>query len=234
MDLQDQRMQCLKMAFELGGDTERVLTAAQRMLDFVAGAAQPAVTVAEPASPEPAAEPASVMEEKPEAPAAAVAETVVAEAVITEAVAADVVADPIAACGTALVMPESGNLADALPSPETVEAVADPAPAAESTVETAPAAEAAGEVIAAEEAAAPAEAPAADVAASLKRHRLKRLRPKLLSWKRLLPNRPWPRPHRKRQSKRLVKSLRWERLQSKWLLRRLLRRMHLRKLLPPK
>ena len=163
MDLQDQRMQCLKMAFELGGDTERVLTAAQRMLDFVAGAAQPAVTVAEPASPEPAAEPASVMEEKPEAPAAAVAETVVAEAVITEAVAADVVADPIAACGTALVMPESGNLADALPSPETVEAVADPAPAAETTVETAPAAEAAGEVIAPEEAAAPAEAPAADL-----------------------------------------------------------------------
>ena len=168
MDLQDQRMQCLKMAFELGGDTERVLTAAQRMLDFVAGAAQPAVPVAEPASPEPAAEPASVMEEKPEAPAAAVAETVAAEPLLRRPLSRrrwrHVVADPIAACGTALVMPESGNLADALPSPETVEAVADPAPAAESTVETAPAAEAAGEVIAAEEAAAPAEAPAADVA----------------------------------------------------------------------
>ena len=105
MDLQDQRMQCLKMAFELGGDTERVLAAAQRMLDFVAGTAQPAVTAAEPASPEPTAEPASVMEARPEAPAEAVA-----EAVDAEAVAAEVVADPIAACGTALVMPESGSL----------------------------------------------------------------------------------------------------------------------------
>ena len=73
------------------------------------------------------------MEEKPEAPAAAVAETVVAEAVITEAVAADVVADPIAACGTALVMPEGGNLADALPARRRSTQLPSPAPAAETT-----------------------------------------------------------------------------------------------------
>ena len=34
MDLHEQRMQCLKMAFDLGGKPEAVLSAAQQLLDF--------------------------------------------------------------------------------------------------------------------------------------------------------------------------------------------------------
>ena len=37
MDLQQQRMECLKMAFELGGKTDPIVGAAQQLLDFVAG-----------------------------------------------------------------------------------------------------------------------------------------------------------------------------------------------------
>ena len=35
MDLQQQRMECLKMAFELGGKTDPIVGAAQQLLDFV-------------------------------------------------------------------------------------------------------------------------------------------------------------------------------------------------------
>ena len=34
---QDQRMQCLRMAIELGGHTEPIVSAAQQLLDFVHG-----------------------------------------------------------------------------------------------------------------------------------------------------------------------------------------------------
>ena len=37
MDLQQQRMECLKMAFELGGKTDPIVSAAQQLLEFVAG-----------------------------------------------------------------------------------------------------------------------------------------------------------------------------------------------------
>ena len=35
MDLQEHRMQCLRMAFELGGKPDAVIAAAQKMVDFV-------------------------------------------------------------------------------------------------------------------------------------------------------------------------------------------------------
>jgi hypothetical protein len=99
MDLQLQRMECLKMAFELGGKTDPIVTAAQQLLDFVAGKqaqagteapAEPAITVTTPEE-----QVASTLPEK-----------------ATEAPSADV----IAACGTVLVLPEGGDLADAIPS----------------------------------------------------------------------------------------------------------------------
>ena len=37
MDQHDQRMECLRMAFELGGKAEPVVSAAQQLLDFLAG-----------------------------------------------------------------------------------------------------------------------------------------------------------------------------------------------------
>jgi len=37
MDLQQQRMECLKMAFELGGKTDPIISAAQQLVEFVAG-----------------------------------------------------------------------------------------------------------------------------------------------------------------------------------------------------
>ena len=98
MDLQEQRMQCLKMAFELGGKPEPILSAAQQLMDFITGKPQPEMLVA--ADP-PAETVQVVMPEQEAAPEAA------PEAVI---------ADPIAACGTALVMPAGGELADAIPT----------------------------------------------------------------------------------------------------------------------
>ncbi|MGO9986457.1 MAG: hypothetical protein ACLPIX_19880, partial [Rhodomicrobium sp.] len=110
MDLQDQRMQCLRMAAELGGNVDAVMTAAQRMFDFVKGADQAAPADSPAASNSP--QPIAVAE--PQAEAATVQAGAIAEAATGESL----VADPIAACGTALVMPESGNLAEAVPSPE--------------------------------------------------------------------------------------------------------------------
>jgi hypothetical protein len=101
MDLHEQRMQCLKMAFDLGGKPEAVLSAAQQLLDFL--------------SP-----PAPTMEAKADA-----------EEPTTEApAAAETVPDPIAACGTVLVMQEGGELADAV-------ATVDPAPVAAEAEEAA-------------------------------------------------------------------------------------------------
>ena len=114
MDLQDTRMQCLRMAAELGGKVDAVIAAAQRMFNFVKGAEQAAPAEAPTANNSP--EPIAVAEPQAEvttAQAGAIAEAATSEPLI---------ADPIAACGTALVMPESGNLAEALPSPEAVTA----------------------------------------------------------------------------------------------------------------
>jgi hypothetical protein len=93
MDLHDQRMQCLKMAFELGGKPEAVLSAAQQLLDFLSGPA-------------------------PSASAEAVSAT--SERLGSE----ESVPDPIAACGTVLVMQEGGELADAVATAEAAAPVA--------------------------------------------------------------------------------------------------------------
>jgi ubiquinol-cytochrome c reductase cytochrome c1 subunit len=99
---QDQRMECLRMAFELGGKTEPIISAAQQLFDFVhAKPQQTAELSTQPAPAEaPAAEQPPVSAEAPEPS----------------------VADAIAACGTALVMPEGGDLIDAVPSVEIAEA----------------------------------------------------------------------------------------------------------------
>lgn len=127
MDLHDQRMQCLKMAFELGGKPEAVLSAAQQLLEFVAGPAIPAAT-------EMTDEQRPIVEQSE-----------------------DVAPDPIAACGTALVMQDNGELADAVVEPlEVSESPADAAvenPAVPETVEQAAetAADRTPEALAAEE-----------------------------------------------------------------------------------
>jgi hypothetical protein len=102
MDLQQQRMECLKMAFELGGKTDPIVGAAQQLLDFVAGKQTPSTT-------EQAAETAPTAEPLVEEHAASTAPENIAETPSPDA---------IAACGTVLVLPESGELADAIPSTE--------------------------------------------------------------------------------------------------------------------
>ena len=81
MDLSDQRLACLRMAMDLNCNTEPLIKAANELMAFVANG--------------------------PPAPAAAEVKEDLKQ---TEA-AAESVLDPIAACGTALQMPESGELA---------------------------------------------------------------------------------------------------------------------------
>src|SRR5258706_8801872 len=114
MEPQDKRMQCLRLAAELGGDVETVIETAQRMFDFVKGA-EPAASAYSPAA-NSSPEPIAVAE--PQAEVATAQAGTIAEAAISE----PLVAEHIAACGTALVMPEGGNLAEALLSPEAVTA----------------------------------------------------------------------------------------------------------------
>ena len=102
MDLQQQRMECLKMAFELRGNTDPIVSAAQQLLEFVTG------TQESPASEAPAELATSPQAPTEEQVAVTPPETTV-EAPSAEA---------IAACGTALVLPESGELADAVPVPQ--------------------------------------------------------------------------------------------------------------------
>lgn len=87
MDAQETRMQCLKMAMELGGKPDAILSAAEQILNFVTGA--------KPATNDPAIEKHVI-----EAPVVAVPEATIV--------------DTIAACGTALEIPDGGNLADAV------------------------------------------------------------------------------------------------------------------------
>src|SRR5258706_333636 len=114
MEPQDKRMQCLRLAAELGGDVDTVIATAQRMFDFVKGA-EPAASAYSPAA-NSSPEPIAVAE--PQAEVATAQAGTIAEAAISE----PLVAEHIAACGTALVMPEGGNLAEALLSPEAVTA----------------------------------------------------------------------------------------------------------------
>ena len=94
MEQHDRRMECLRMAFELGGKADPVVSAAQQLLDFVAGPPS-AVQPAQVATTEGAAE-----EQESARPAD----------------------DAIAACGTVLVMPEGGGLEDAVQSTEPAQA----------------------------------------------------------------------------------------------------------------
>jgi hypothetical protein len=103
MDLEELRLNCLRMAHELGGKSEAVISAANDLLSFVMSG-QTAGTHA----PEPAA-------------------TEVAPSEVSAPAAEPAVADRIAACGTALEMPESGDLAEAEPVVE-VEAAAEAEP----------------------------------------------------------------------------------------------------------
>ena len=112
MDLHEQRMQCLKMAFELGGKPETVLSAAQQLLDFITG--PPPATQKDVFDTEAAPSPSQPEETASEASA------------VEEAVS-----DPIAACGTALVMQEGQDLADAVPAALETTDAGDAAPAAD-------------------------------------------------------------------------------------------------------
>ncbi len=87
MDLHEQRMQCLRKAFELGGKPEAVLSAAQQLFDFITGP-----------------------------PASSSADTEEA-ALSTPSTAVDIVPDAIASCGTALLMQEGGDLVNAVAEP---------------------------------------------------------------------------------------------------------------------
>ena len=151
MDLRDKRMECLRMAVELGGNVDAVIAAAQRMFDYVS-AAEPAAVKCPPAnSSETIAAPDPPLEV-----AAPIAEIAAVEALV---------GDPIAACGTILVIPESAGLGDAAPNPESV--IDSEAPAVIAAGEVLAASEAARAEVAAEETliaaggeVAPAEVPA--------------------------------------------------------------------------
>ena len=102
MDLRQQRMECLKIAFELRGNTDPIVSAAQQLFEFVTGtqASQSTEVAAAPATNAEAPTEEQVAVTPPETPVEAPS------------------AEAIAACGTALVLPESGELADAVPVPQ--------------------------------------------------------------------------------------------------------------------
>ena len=102
MNLQQQRMECLKMAFELRGNTDPIVSAAQQLLEFVTGTQE-----------SPATEAPAELATSPQAPTEEQVAVTPPETTV-EAPSAEA----IAACGTALVLPESGELADAVPVPQ--------------------------------------------------------------------------------------------------------------------
>lgn len=89
MDVQETRMQCLKLAMELSGKPEAVLSAAEQLLNFVTGG-------------------------KPSAADLTTQSTPAAEPVAVEATPEPQIVDAIAACGTVLAIPDGGDLADAV------------------------------------------------------------------------------------------------------------------------
>lgn len=103
---QDHRMECLRMAFELGGKTEPIVSAARQLLDFLHGREEQSAE----ANPEPT-----------------LTETPAVETTVTLEAAPPLATEAIAACGTAMLIPEGGELADAVPN---VEASQDPPPEA--------------------------------------------------------------------------------------------------------
>jgi hypothetical protein len=112
MDIEELRLNCLRMAYELGGKSEAVISAANDLLSFVTKGptADTRASALEPATSEGAPCEVSAPEAEPS------------------------VNDRIAACGTALEMPESGDLAQAEPAVEAESATeAEPAVPAEET-----------------------------------------------------------------------------------------------------
>lgn len=91
MDPHELRLNCLQMAYELGGKPEAIISAAHDLMSFVTNGHTEAVT-------------ASAPEEKV---------TDEASAEVTVAAPDQSPDDRIAACGTALEMPESGDLSEA-------------------------------------------------------------------------------------------------------------------------
>jgi len=96
MDLEELRLNCLRMAYELGGKPEAIISAANDLLSFVTKGPT-----------------TSARESAPEA-----AGTEGAPSEVSAPAAEPAVTDRIAACGTALEMPDSGDLAHAEPSVE--------------------------------------------------------------------------------------------------------------------
>jgi hypothetical protein len=139
MDLEELRLNCLRMAHELGGKPEAIISAANDLMNFVTKGPS---ADARASAPEPAVAPSEVS-----APGAELAVT-----------------DRVAACGTALEMPESGNLAHAEPAVE-VKAAAEAELAAQAEVTEAVPSEATAEE-AATIAAPTAEVEAAEPAAA--------------------------------------------------------------------
>jgi ribonuclease E len=122
MDLEELRLNCLRMAHELGGKSEAVISAANDLLSFVMNGPAAGTHALAP-------EPATTKEAPSE---------------VSEPAAEPAVTDRIAACGTALEMPEGGDLAQAEPVVE-VEAAAEAEPAAPVEVTEAATSEAAAE-----------------------------------------------------------------------------------------
>jgi hypothetical protein len=140
MDPQELRLNCLRMAHELGGKPEAIISAANDLMNFVTKG--PPADVSAPA------------------PEAAVIAGASAE--IIEPTAEPVATDRIAACGTALEMPESGDLAHAEPTVEVKAATeAEPVAPAEVTEAAPPEATAEEAAIAAPTAEVEATEPAA-------------------------------------------------------------------------
>jgi hypothetical protein len=96
MDQEELRLNCLRMAYELGGKTDAIISAANDLMSFV--------TKGPTADSHTSAPEATVTEGAPTEVSASAAEPTAT--------------GRIAACGTALEMPESGDLAHAEPAVE--------------------------------------------------------------------------------------------------------------------
>ncbi len=96
MDLEELRLNRLRMAYELGGKPEAIISAANDLMSFVTKG--------------------PTAEARASAPEAAVTEESFCE--VSAPAAEPGVSDRIAACGTALEMPENGDLAQAEPAVE--------------------------------------------------------------------------------------------------------------------
>jgi hypothetical protein len=115
MDQEELRLNCLRMAYELGGKTDAIIAAANELMSFVTKG--------------------PTADSHASAPEAAATQEVPSE--VTASAVEPAATDRIAACGTALEMPKSGDLAQAEPAAE-VMAAAEAGPVAPAEVTEAP------------------------------------------------------------------------------------------------